>query len=194
MTHNIDWASWINVGLVFSLVVITAYYACSTAKLLAESRKARQATERQAAAAEESVRALRLRWEEEAGLGKTVVAAAIQTAKRNIELWKGLNIPNLAVIYGLPKNVELLPVDHQAAVQHARRISVEASAELAGAFDNLRMAKTEIEILRDAKMTSAGFYQQHANGAIQALDMAALDLDKAQEYLQEGVKNEGSAA
>jgi hypothetical protein len=59
---------------------------------------------------------------------------------------------------------------------------------LAGAFDDLRHAKTEIEILRDAKQTSPAFYQQHSNAGINALNQATLDLGKAQEYLQEAVK------
>lgn len=186
--HNVDWPSWINVALVFALVVITAYYAWSTKRILEESRKAREAAEREAAAAEESVRALRQRLEEEAGLSKTIVAAAIQTATRNIEHWKSLNIPNLAVIYGIPKTVDLLPPGYESAVQHARRISVEASIELAGAFDSLRTAKTEIEILRDTRQTSPAFYQQHSNAAIGALNQATLDISTAQKYLQEAVK------
>lgn len=186
--HNVDWPSWINVALVFALVVITAYYAWSTKRILEESRKTREAAERQAAAAEESIRALRQRLEEEAGLSRTIVAAAIQTATRNIEHWKSLNIPNLAVIHGLPKTVDLLPPEYHSAVQHARRISVDASAELSSAFDNLRMAKTEIEILRDAKQTSPAFHQQHSNSAINALNQATLDLGKAQEYLQEAIQ------
>jgi hypothetical protein len=78
---------------------------------------------------------LRQRLEEEAGLSRTIVAVAIQTATRNIEHWISPNIPNLAVIYGIPKTVDLLPPDYESAVQHARRISVEASVDLAGAFD-----------------------------------------------------------
>lgn len=186
--HNVDWPSWINIALVLALVVITAYYAWSTKKILEESRKTREAAERQAVAAEESIRALRQSLEEEAGLSKTIVAAAIQTATRNIEHWKSLNIPNLAVIYGIPKTVDLLPPDYESAIQHARRISVEASIELAGAFDSLRTAKTEIDLLRDSRQTSPAFYQQHCNTAISALDQATLDLAKAQEYLQEAVK------
>lgn len=188
MAHQIAWPSWINVALVFALVVITAFYAWSTQKILDESRKSREATERQATAAEESIRALRQRLEEEAGLSRTIVAATIQTVTRNIDHWKSLNIPNLAVIYGLPGTIDLLPPDYDSAVQHARRISVEASVELAGTFDDLRLAKTEIEILRDAKQTSPAFYQQHSNTAINALNQATLDLGKAQEYLQEAIK------
>lgn len=192
--HNVDWPSWINVALVFALVVITAYYAWSTKRILEESRKMREASERQAVAAEESIRALRQRLEEEAGLSRTIVAAAIQTATRNIEHWKSLNIPNLAVIYGIPKTVDLLPPDYESAVQHARRISVEASVELAGAFDSLRTAKTEIDILRDARQTSPAFYQQHSNVAISALNQAILDIGTAQEYLQAAIKKNQTKA
>jgi hypothetical protein len=185
--HSVDWPSWINLVLVFALVVITAYYAWSAKRILEESRRAREAAERQAAAAEESVRALRQRLEEEAGLSKTMVAAAIQTATRNIERWKSLNIHNLAVTYAIPKTVDLLPPDYESAIQHARRISVEASVELAGAFDSLRTARTEIEILRDARQTSPTFYQQHSNAAINALNQAMLDISTAQKYLQNAI-------
>jgi hypothetical protein len=192
--HNVDWPSWINVALVFALVVITAYYARSTKRILEESRKTREAAERQALAAEESVRALRQRLEEEAGLSKMIVAAAIQTPTRNIEHWKSLNIPNLAVINGIPKTVDLLPSDYESAVQHARCISVEASVELAGAFDSLGTAKTEIDILRDARQTSPTFYQQHSNAAINALNQAMLDISTAQKYLEGAIKENRTKA
>jgi hypothetical protein len=190
VAHNIDWPSWINAALVFALVVITAYYARSTANILDESRKAREATERQASAAEESIRALRQRWEEEAGLSRTIVATAIQTATRNIEYWKNRNIQNLAATNGLPATVDLLPTEHHSAIQHARRISVDASVELSGVFDNLRLAKTEIEILRDARETSVAFYAEHSRFALEFLDAAKIDLDKAQEYLQQAIKKD----
>jgi len=88
----------------------------------------------------------------------------------------------------------LLPPDYESAIQHARRISVEASVELAGAFDNLRTAKTEIDILRDARQTSPAFYQQHSNAAINALNQAMLDISTAQEYLQAAIKKDQTKA
>ena len=185
-----DWPSWINVFLVFVLVVITAYYARKTADILEESRKSRQAAERQASAAEVSIRVLRQRLEEELGLSKTIVAAAIQAATRNIEYWKQANVYNLACTNALPRTINLLPVKYQSAIQHARRISVEASVELLGVFDNLRFAQTEIEILRDGKQTSPAFYQKHAKAAIEFLDLAQVDLETAQKYLGEAIQSQ----
>lgn len=173
------WVSWINILLVLALVAITAYYAKKTADILEESRKSRQAAERQASAAEASVLALRQRLEEEAGLGRTTVAAAIQSATRTIEYWGQANVMNLAATGAIPANIDLLSVDYQLAVQHARRISVNGSVELAGAFDQLRIAQTEIQILPDVRQTNPIFYQQHAQTVGECLRMARLNLETA---------------
>ncbi len=186
----LEWAGWVNIVLVAVLVVITAYYAKKTAEIVEESRKARHAAERQADAAEHSLAALRQRFEEEAGLSKTIVATAIQTALRNIEYWTSANIFNLAATYALPKNINLVPTEDNSAIQHARRISIEASHELSGAFDSLRLATSELETMRDGKQASPDFYTKHGQRALGLIEAAKLDIETAQEHLQEAVRNQ----
>jgi len=182
-------AAVVNVLAVAVLVGVTIHYARTTAKILEESRKSREAAERQAAAAEESIRAFRQQIEEQAGLSRTIVASAIQSAIRNIEYWSRANVFNLACTHAIPANIDLVPDNSRAAVEHARRISVDGSVELSGAFDNLRSARTEIEILRDAKQTPAHFYEKHSQEALKYLGLAKPDLDAAQGYFQEAVSH-----
>jgi hypothetical protein len=128
------------------LVFVTGYYAYKTSKILEESRRSRQAGERQASAAEESIRLLREQIEEKAGLDKTIVASAMQTAIRNIEYWQSANVYNMGATYSIPQNIQILPDNAHSAVEHSRRISVEGSGQLTSAFDHLRHAETEIQI------------------------------------------------
>src|SRR5437016_5068061 len=107
------------------LVFVTGYYAYKTSQILDESRKSRQAGERQASAAEESIRLLREQIEESAGLDKTIVASAMQTAIRNIEYWQNVNVYSMASTHRIPQNVQMSPGNAHSAVEHSRRISVE---------------------------------------------------------------------
>ena len=167
------WATVVNAIMVAALVGITAWYA-------REAGRARRAAKRQAAAAEASLRALRHQAELEAGLSKTIVKTAMQTALRNIEYWepKG-NAYNLAVQHQLPNEVELLPPNSQRAVEHARRISVEGSEELSSSFDSLRLAELELQILAAAKPSIPEFFQSHASNFLGYLGQARLDLEAA---------------
>jgi hypothetical protein len=169
------------------LVLVTAYYAYKTSKILDESRKARQAAERQAAAAEASIRLLREQIEERAGLDKTIVASAMQTAIRNIEYWQGANVYSLAAIHAIPQNVQLLPGNANSAVEHSRRISVEGSGELSSALDYLRYAENEIQILRDAKQTDHHFLEQHTRAVSRYLELARQDLRRAEGWFSKAV-------
>lgn len=186
----IFWATVVNAVSVFVLVVVTIWYASSTARILDESRKARKASERQADAAEESLRVLRHQLEEHTGLGRTIVASAIQSARRNIEYWRRANIYNLACIRALPSVIDLPPSNSGSAVEHARRISVDGSGELSSCFDNLRHARAEIEIIRDAHQTSPHFYEQHTQSALKYIELAEVELNSAERYFRERVSQE----
>jgi len=95
-------ASVANVILAIVLVWTTIRYAHSTAKILEESRKSREAIELQAKAAQsqasasqaqanaafESIHLLRERLEDELGLGRSIIHSAIDSAVSAISYWK----------------------------------------------------------------------------------------------------------
>ena len=182
----IAWATVVNAVLVSALVGVTVWYAI-------EASKARKAAERQAAASEASLRALRHEAELQAGLSRTIVKTAMQTAVRNIEYWEPEGKAyNLAIQYQLPKDVELLPPNAHRAVEQARGISVEGSEELSSAFDSLRLAQLQLQILRDAKQTSPQFYQSNASQFLGYLREASLALSTAQASFHESREGEES--
>jgi hypothetical protein len=173
------------------LVGVTIWYAYITARMLDESRKATGAAERQATAAEESIRALRLQIEEQSGLAKSIVATAIQSTIRNIEYWRNVNTFNLAAIKALPETIELVPTDASRAVEHARRISADASAQLASCFDNLRHARLDLEIMRSGSRLTPYQLQQLGNRVGQHFEAAGLDVNEAQRLLQQSIEERG---
>jgi len=145
-------ASAVNAVCVLVLARITGRYARSTAEILEESRKARAVAERQAAAAQaqaaaaqaqanaahESLAILRQQLEDQLGLGHGIVQSSIQSAVSAIQYWKSQPLNKLATVRGLPPTDGLVPVNASAAVEHARRISIEGAQHLSAAFDDLR--------------------------------------------------------
>jgi len=175
----IAWASVVNAVLVAVLVGVTIWYAV-------EASKARKATERQAAASEASLRALRREADLQMGVSRTIVKTAIQTVLRNIECWSAKGKAyNLAVQHQLPKDVELLPLNADRAVEHARGISVEGSEELSSSFDSLRLAQLQLHILQDPKQTSPEFFQTNTSELAHHLEQASLALRTAQARFRE---------
>ena len=177
---EIDWSAVATVAL----VMVTGYYAFSTYKILGESQKTREATERLANASEQANKQLMQQIEEAAGLGKEIIRSTYQTASFNIKYWKTTNVLDLATRNAIPLKVDLVPPDAQSAVYHARRLSPEGAAHLSYAFDKLRIAQNEIEILREAKSTEAEFNEKHAKRAVYFIDAASVNLEKGKECLQ----------
>jgi uncharacterized protein YjeT (DUF2065 family) len=180
MTQTIiAWASAVNAISVLVLVVVTIFYA-------REASKSRKAAERQAETSEETLRMLRLQIEEQAGLGRTIVKTAMQSALRAIEYWQQENnVYNLATLHQLPSDINLVPEGARSAVEHARRISVEGSEQLSSSFDSLRFAETEITIMRDAKQTDVRFYEARASNANRHLTEAKCALEQAQRLFRQ---------
>jgi hypothetical protein len=141
-------ASVVNAVSVVALVCITAYYAEKTAEILDESRKARIASETQAAAAQRNLDFLQIQFEEERGLGRTVIQSAIESALSAISYWKQRPVTDFSKGAGFPAPDNLIPASALAAVEHARRISADTARQLSSAFDDLRNAKSEIERVR----------------------------------------------
>ena len=118
-------------------------------------------------------------------INKRVIALAIQSALSKIEYWRGQNVANLAAIYQLPSTLDLVPDHSSTAVLEAGRISQEASAELSNAFESLKRAQQQLEVMRDAKMTSPQLYQQRAQSFSQYLAEAELEIQSARVRLQQ---------
>jgi hypothetical protein len=181
MQTVIAWASVVNAISVLVLVAVTAFYA-------RETSKSRKAAERVAQTSEDTVRMLRLQIEEQAGLGRTIVKTATQSALRAIEYWQlENNICNLATLLQLPSDINLVPEGARSAVEHGRRISVEGSEELSSCFDSLRFAETEITIMRDAKQTEPRFYQARASKANRHLTDAKSALEEAERLCRQSL-------
>jgi hypothetical protein len=156
MTTTNSAAEWINAISVVVLVGVTWYYARTTRKILSESEKMRKAAENQAAsaasqasAANATLQHLREQVEELSGLGNSIVRTTIDSVVRSIEDWKKLDIKgNFGTAYTFPPPSDLIPENAQIVTEHARRISEKCAILLTAAFDDLRSAQGQIEILR----------------------------------------------
>lgn len=190
-------AAIVNAVSIVVLVIITNRYAKSTAEILDESRKARQAAERQANAAQESISAsirqasaaqasvdlLHQQLEEQLGLGRGVIQSAIASAMSAISYWKSKPLSDVSRAGSLPPTDDLLPMNAVAAIEHARRISAEGAQFLSEAFDDLRLAKNEIERIKRVNQTMrTGFYDDKPSNAAAYLETAFSKVQKAQSF------------
>jgi hypothetical protein len=189
-----------NVILVAVLIFVTWKYAKTTAEILEESRKAREATEQlikaaqsqasaahsQATAAYETLHVLRQEVQDLSGLGQSVVQSAIQSAMSAIEYWKRQALKDLAKFQAIPPTDDLVPANAHSAVEHARRIHPSGAQLLSATFDNLRRAREEIESMRQAS-SAQGLVGVHIASMIcdpEKYLTAAMDgLLKAQQFL-----------
>ena len=181
------------------LVWATIRYARSTAKILEESRKSREAIELQAKAAQsqaeasqaqanaafESIHLLRERLEDELGLGHSIIHSAIDSAVSAISYWKQRPLAEIARAPGFPPPDDLIPPNALRAVEHARHISQKVAEQLSSAFDDLRNAKNEIErtrLLGNTRGPGRGFLEASPSKAPDYLDSAfkKLQLVKAE--------------
>jgi hypothetical protein len=146
----------VNAISVVVLVGVTWYYARTTRKILKESEKMRKAAENQAAsaasqasAANATLQHLREQVEDLSGLGNSIVRTTIDRVVRSIERWKKLDIKgNFGTAYTFPSPSDLIPENVHTVTEHARRISDQCVTLLTDAFDDLRSAQGQIEILR----------------------------------------------
>jgi hypothetical protein len=176
------------------LVWTTIRYARSTAEILEESRKSREAIELQAKAAQsqssasqaqasaafESIALVREQLEDQLGLGRSVIHSAIDRAVSAISYWKERPLADVAKAPGLPPSDNLIPPNASAAVEHARRNAPQVTQELSSAFDDLRNARNEIERIRllSKPRTGLGFLEQTQSKAPEYLDSAFKKLQR----------------
>jgi hypothetical protein len=158
---------WINAVSVIVLVAVTGYYAWTTRNILKESEKMRKAAEKQAIAADAQASVanatlahLRHQVEELQGLGKSTVRTTVDSVISSIEDWRKLDIrENLVTAEAFPSPAGLVPENASIALEHARRISEDCVSALTSAFDDLRAAQNQIEILRrGAVIRQTGYF------------------------------------
>jgi len=147
------------------LAVTTILYLRTTNRILTESRKSREAAEKQALAAQRSVDLLQQQFAEQLGLGRSVVQSAIDSAIAAISYWKQRPLTHVAKASGFPPSDNLIPANALAAVDHARRISPQAAEDLSSAFDDLRNAVNEIE--RTRLLCSAASLHGHGSSFLE---------------------------
>ena len=174
----------VNAASVEVLVLITNRYAKSTANILDESRKAREAAEKQAEAAQKSFSAsvpqasaapasvslLRQQIEGQLGLGRGIVQSATASALSRITYWKSLPLTNLSKASSLPPTIDFLPVNAQSSIEHARRISEQGPNRcpthltIFGRQEVIERTKNSSQAIR------AGFYDDTPSQAPAYLD------------------------
>src|SRR5580765_725752 len=114
--------------------------------------------------------------QEARSIARSVVAAAMQRAMKEIEYWLNVNI--MDVIDFIPP-VQLVPSTQTEILEHARKISVEGAAHLSGVFDNLLYAERELTILQRRKIKDPQVLRRHGDSANEFLKFAFVDLQAA---------------
>jgi hypothetical protein len=184
-----DWitaiAAIVNALSVIVLVVITNRYATSTQAILEESRKAREAAERQATAAQANIEFLQRRLEEQTGLGRNTVQGAINTAIASIFYWRALPISDLSKASSLPSPEDLLPMNLSTVLEQARGISPFVGGLVSVGFDNLQLAKNEIERIKNVSAeVRTGYFDPRPGNADSYLAEALRKFQEAQETIE----------
>jgi hypothetical protein len=170
--------------LTLGLAITTALYLRATNRIHAESRKSREATERQAATAQLSVDLLKQQIEEQSGIGKLIVRDAVRSVRQTIEYWETQpGLIQLAGAHGLPPTDRVLPSNWMNALDHARRISPDGSASLSQVFENLKKMCDEVERTREVPRRQGAFMFPAASRAPEFLRSARINLDEAEAKL-----------
>jgi len=136
--------------LTLALVITTIRYAVITQRILAESHKSREATERQAEVANATLRLLQERNEEERIRGLQELRAVVADALDLARTW-------MHYIPGIVPNPQSIPDPSQITENrllevrsYARGVSVHCEKLVFDAHTALRMAKAQFEKLRQA--------------------------------------------
>jgi hypothetical protein len=162
---------------------LTLILVATTIAYLIESHKSRQATERQAAAAQEQLLILKHEYEDRIGEGPEIVRHAIAAGLDSIMLWLG----QVALGNYQPDRVadpaDMIPAELAAAAGHARRISSECSEEFRSAISEMRLARTSIQTLRQS-----GQHGPHAVRGDRTLPIVQI-LERAREHLKNALKS-----
>ena len=143
-------ASAVNALAVVVLVCVTSWYASSTKKILAESRKTREAAEKQATTAQNTLEILQRNLEEQSGLGRIALKHELARAISLIVYWQERPVTELVRASSLPETSDLIPANLSNILDQARRVSFVVGETTSAAFHKLLLAKTEVERLKNA--------------------------------------------
>ncbi len=123
--RNIAWwlnvASLVNASSVFILVLVTTYYAYTTNGILKESKKTREAADKQAEAAEKTLAHLQAQIEEQSQTALATLLWSVKELRGAAAQWQtqiGQPMPRTPDF-----TVDLLPPEWAASLEKARRIS-----------------------------------------------------------------------
>ena len=141
---QIDWTAIAAIAL----VIVTAYYAWSTHRILKESQKSREATQSLAESSKESLKLLEKEREESLALSKATVQTAIQSSMSKIISWNVDCISFYADRGTIPNKIDLGIFELQAAMNHSIKFSTDLPPILFSAVDHLSLAQIELDQLR----------------------------------------------
>jgi len=169
---------WIsaNAGAITALAaalaaVFTGLYFIYTVKIFRETKKSAAAAERgvkfgednaraakdaasaagaSASAAHESLGMMRQQSAEQYKADRSTVQTTIDSAVASITHWKSLHIQGLP-IGQIPDAGDLIPLTADSALESARRLRPDIASKLSSAFDDLRNARRELEIIRSGQ-------------------------------------------
>lgn len=184
--YEIDWSAVATVALVF----VTAYYAWSTRKILTESQRTREATWTLAKSSQESTQIMKQQIEQDRTIGRMIIVSVIKAAQTNIEEWETISIASYAVGGYIPENVNLVPLNAESAIQHARLLSSEGTVDLMSGLENLRRASWELNFVRQFIGTSNQTpVHKHSENIRKYIESASADLEAALKHFDQDVSS-----
>jgi hypothetical protein len=178
-------SSVVNAVTVVLLAGITFWYSKSAKRQADSATEQASAAKEQAAFAEESLKALQTQATERGESDRTTVKISIDSAIRTAEFWSDPNdLVTLCVRRAIPENIFLLPTFADAAVECAIRLKAGIAADMAVAFDYLRIAQMRIESMRSTPVAGDNrYHSKYAEEAAQSIASALLKLRGIQSRL-----------
>lgn len=179
-----------SVLLTAALVWTTIRYVRSTAEILEESRKAREAAERQAATSEENLELLKREYEDRIGEGPQIISQALSGALKSIAYWIGQTMEGIHRPGHIPNPEGLISADLLSARNHARRVSDQCAEQISAAIDEMRLARSDIERMKQAALHGPQYLPgAGAPPAVNHLERARSHLYTAVQLLAESAKS-----
>jgi hypothetical protein len=163
--------------LTAALAVTTVVYAVTTNRILQESRKTREAAEKQATASQENLELLKQQLASQLGLGPQILRESILDAKRLVTYWMEQAASIAYPPHGNPDPSGLANSSLVPAVDYARKISDECAELVLEAHANLRNAKAEFEKEYASAAHQVSRFKSQAVGPTRYLQLANDALD-----------------
>jgi hypothetical protein len=130
--------------------ILTLILVATTIAYLIESHKSRKAAESQAAAAQESLRLLKLQYEDLLGQGPVIVKHALDASIRAVANWIGQAMLGSHHPGQVADPTNLIPPELFDALAHARRFSMPCAEHINSAIGEMRNAISHLQTLRQS--------------------------------------------